>query len=406
VGLRPGLALRAAKVLFLALLPAPFLFTWTIARGLPGTSPMAPNGPPPATGPPRPPRAVVLIFDEMDGEFAFQARPPWIRMPQFDRFAQDYGSYPNCWPVAGETYRSLPSLATGRPWLGAVPGRGLEVQLKSVPDGTWRTWTETDDLFASVGNRGWHTRMEQWHHTFPTAFLDRRPGLTVYHQCDLPGWEQAAWAYRTAPGALRRSWACVGANLGRTVRRLRDLGDMDEVPVRRQTMILKLFQDLKDTLALRRSDLVWAHLPCPHAPAFWDARQGRFLGSRVPGASNLDNMAYADLILGEVRAQLERQGDWDGALVVVTADHWQRANSGENVPPLPGKYDHLDGYRVPLLVKWPGQKAPYRHEAPVCTLSVRPMVEAVAAGVPVGADFPMVPPPGGLADLLVRPQGR
>jgi membrane-anchored protein YejM (alkaline phosphatase superfamily) len=117
-------------------------------------------------------------------------------------------------------------------------------------------------------------------------------------------------------------------------------------------------------------------------------------------------MAFADLILGEVREQMERQGDWEGAVVVITSDHWQRTQSGENLPLTPRKYDHLDGYRVPLLVKWPGHQAPYRMDRPVSNLSVRRMVEAVAAGVPGGPDFPMDPPPKGIADLLVRPQGR
>ena len=401
---RPGLTLRAAKAIFLILLPAPILFTWTIARGIPGSTPMAPNNPSPTTGPARPPKAIVLIFDELDGEFAFQSRPPWIPMPQFDRFAREYGSYPNCWPVAGGTYRSLPSLATGRPWLGAVSGRGLEVLLKAPSNGVWQTWTETDDLFVSVGSRGWSTRMVQWTHTLSSSFLDRRAGLTVYHQSDAIGWERAAWAYQTAWGTVKRSWEGVGSNLRRTTRLLRDPANLDDLPLNRQAMILKMLQDLRDTLTDRRTDLVWALLPCPHFPAFWDARKGRFLESREPGVSNLDNMAFADLILGSVREQMERQGDWDGALVVITSDHWQRVGAGENIPSMPGKYDHLNGYRVPLLVKWPGQQVPYLKGEPVCTLSVRRMVEAVAAGVPGGPNFPMDPPPQGLADLLVRPQ--
>lgn len=403
---RSGLVLRSVKAMLLILLPAPILFTWTIARCIPGSAPMAPSGPSPTIGPPRPPKAVVLIFDELDWDFAFQSRPVWIPMTQFDRFAREYGSYSNCWPVAGETYRSLPSLATGHPWLGAVPGRGLEVLLKAPSSGVWQTWKETNDLFVSMGSRGWRTRMVQWHHTLSTPFLDYRAGLTVYHQSDLPGWEHATWAYQTPWGTLQRSWEGVGLSLQRTARLLRDPDYMDDIPLRRKTMILEMLQDLKDTLTRRRTDLVWAHLPCPHVPAFWDARKGRFLESRESGVSNLDNMAFADLILGGVREQMERQGDWDGALVIITSDHWQRALAGENLPSMPGKYDHLDGYRVPLLVKWPGQQASYRRDEPVCTLSVRRMVEAVAAGDPGGPNFPMDPPPQGLADLLIRPQGQ
>ena len=404
ISLRPELAMRAVKALFLILLPAPFFFTWTIVRSIPGSAPMAPNGPAPNHGPPRPTKAVVLIFDELDEEFAFQARPRWIPMPMFDRFAKEYGSYPNCWPVAGETYRSLPSLATGRPWLGAGTGRGLEVLLKSPTNKGWQTWTKTDDLFVSVGTRGWRTRNVQWLHTLSSAFLEPRAGLTVYHQSDEPGWDHACWAYQTAWGTLRRSWEGVGSNLRLTARLVQNPAYMDDLPFRREAMIQRMVQDLMDTLTLRQTDLIWAHLPCPHAPAFWDARKGRFLESWDPRVSSLDNMAFADIILGRVREQMERQGDWDGALVVITSDHWQRAGTGENIPLIPGKYDRLDGYRVPLLVKWPRQQAPYRREGPVCTTSVRRIVETVADGVPGGPDFPMDPPPQGLADLLLRPQ--
>lgn len=314
--LRPRLVLGGLKALFLILAPAPCLFTWAILRNLPGTTPTRANAPLMTTSMPTPPKAVVLIFDELDFDYAFRYRPAWVRMPQFDRFTREYGSYDRCWPAAGSTYRSLPSLATGRYWLGAVPEHSLDVLIKDPVDGRWKAWNTTDDLFTNLGARGWRTHMIHWHHAFSEAWRRQRPGLTTYRQSDAPNWEEAQRAYLTFPGSVGRCWTGLAASFREEARFLVKKGSLADVPGNRRDMILKMLQDLMATLRSRQTELVWAHLPCPHSPAFWNARTGKFLEKPDPQVGNLDNMAFADQILGQVRSQLEGQGDWDRALVV------------------------------------------------------------------------------------------
>jgi hypothetical protein len=80
-----------------------------------------------------------------------------------------------------------------------------------------------------------------------------------------------------------------------------------------------------------------------------------------------------DEALGRFFSALEAAGRWDGALVVVTADHGEALGEG-------GRRGHaLQGYdeqlRVPLLVKLPGgARAGTRVDAPVRLLDVAPTI--------------------------------
>lgn len=404
--LRPRSLLNVLSTLFLVLSPFPFLATFTILKGMPGAVPRADmNLPIPASLPQRPLKAMVLIFDEWDYEYAFPARPCYLHLPNIDRFAGEYGQYTHCWPTAGETYRSIPALATGRIFSEATPGPGLQVRLQPVGTGDWTTWTQQDDLFTSAARMGWSTRMIQWLHVPSAAFLERRPGLSIFHGGVYLDWKAADDAYLTLPGTLGRILTSFNG-IASDYARMAHPSDSSRAIRAKSEFTKAMLGDLYGTLTARRTDLVWAHLPLPHSPAIWDARHQRMLEHPAPGVSNLDNMELADQVLGEVRRILEAQGTWDGALVVLTSDHWQRKDSGDHLPPNPGKYERDDGLRVPLLVKWPRQRTAWTVDKPVCTRSIRRMVETAAAGQYPEKAFEMDPPPAGLRTLLLKDRPR
>lgn len=400
--LRPRGLQQALAALFLVLSPFPFLATFTILKGMPGAVPRADmNLPIPASLPHRPVKAIVLIFDEWDFEYAFPARPGYLHLPNIDRFAGEYGQYTHCWPTAGETYRSLPALATGQIFSEATPGPGLQVRLQMAETGAWTTWSQQDDLFTSVAKLGWSTRMIQWLHVPSASFLERRPGLSIFHGGVYLDWKAADDAYLTLNGSLRRILTSFNG-IASDYARMAHPSDSSRAIRAKIEFTNAMVADLYGTLATQRTDLVWAHLPMPHSPAIWDARHHRVLDHQTPGVSNLDNMELADQVLGEVRRILESQGTWDGALVILTSDHWQRKDSGDHLPPNPGKYERDEGLRVPLLVKWPRQHTSWTVDDPVCTRSIRRMVETAALGQSPGQAFRMDPPPAGLRTLLLK----
>ena len=71
----------------------------------------------------------------------------------------------------------------------------------------------------------------------------------------------------------------------------------------------------------------WRYLPsgATHPDKLLGGRKGGWANQAWPMAVNrqaqLLQLAYTDHLLGEVIDRLEKQGVWDDALVVVTADH-------------------------------------------------------------------------------------
>ena len=107
----------------------------------------------------------------------------------------------------------------------------------------------------------------------------------------------------------------------------------------------------KETLRLvadARLALVVAYYPVPHNPYIWDRGQARF--SLDGTATYADNLALADLALGEIRTTLEGGGLGPKTTLIVTSDHWQRERFEEAGPDL-GNLRH----RVPFIVHLPGQ---------------------------------------------------
>ena len=69
---------------------------------------------------------------------------------------------------------------------------------------------------------------------------------------------------------------------------------------------------------------------------------------------HLLQVGYLDALIGEMIDRLEEQGVWEDAMVVITADHGTAFVPGEpQREPTEGTLDEI--YRVPLLIKFPGQ---------------------------------------------------
>lgn len=345
----------------------------------------------------RHPRVVVLIFDEWDYEYTFSERPPRIQLPEIDRFCRQYGNYTSCWPPSGQTIRSIPSLATGKHWLGAVPGQAGELLLKDPETNRWKQWSDIDDLFVYTAGLGWKTQMIQWLHQIPASYVQKRPGLTVHHHPDSPEWDEAQKAYRTYRGSVVRGWRQLILSFQAFYRIAHQKNPIPD----RVSMVNSMTRELLTAVRSKNDDLIWAHLPFPHLPGIIDSKTGAFLDHPNSAASNLDNMLLVDQTLHALRVQMESQGDWEQSLIVLTADHWQRENATENIPSNPGKYARDQGYRVPLLVKWPYQSKPWIHDEPVSNTSIRGMIEAVAKGQNPGESFRVSTPPPNLREFLL-----
>jgi arylsulfatase A-like enzyme len=88
-------------------------------------------------------------------------------------------------------------------------------------------------------------------------------------------------------------------------------------------------------------------------------------------------MAFADLQLGRLVAQLQARGEWENTLLIVTADHGDWPGLGRFDADPAARVPYLNPYltHVPLVVVWPAKIAPGRRfRAPVSLVDLLPTV--------------------------------
>lgn len=398
---KPNFCHRGLRLLFSILSPLPLFLTVAVIKGIPLESPRL--VPPLAATSARWPKAVVMIFDEWDYEYTFVQRPKQIHLPEVDRFCKEYTTFTHCLPPAGVTIQSIASLITGAWWRTALPQPGGDLALKPLQESKPVLWSQTPDLFSTLAASGWRSHMIQWWHVFGAEYLNNRPGLTVSHYEAYPTWHEPREAYATFKGSLVRQWTLIWRSY-RAFSRV--LTPLDLIPARIAT-IHQMRSELLQSIRPGDNDLVWAHLPYPHAPAVIRAETQTFLTAPDPKVSNLENMVLIDRTVGEVRRRMETAGIWDEALVILTSDHGQRQGTGDHLVPPSGRYTVETGLRVPLLIKFPGQREPFQYDSPTCNLALRHILEARAAGKLAGPrDLPALLPalPAHAQDLLLPPQ--
>jgi hypothetical protein len=126
--------------------------------------------------------------------------------------------------------------------------------------------------------------------------------------------------------------------------------------------------------------LTFVHFPCPHFPYIYD-EEGRYAG---PFAGSVDNpydpaaymrhLHYADVLAGEFLRELKAEGRFDRSMIIFTSDHsWRKDNRG-------GVMNTDETRHVPMMIKFPGQKQPYRVEERFPATRLQPLLEAGMTG--------------------------
>jgi len=312
-------------------------------------------------------RVVWIIFDELDERTAFQERPQSVSMPELDRFRSETLVAANAYPPGNGTIISIPALLNGSQ-LASVTPRGDDLALLLDADSKPVIWNGEMTVFSEVSAAALKTGLVG-------AFLPYRQTIcSVVDDCR---------DFRSA-----RANESLGRKVTRTV-----VTALDAVPfafrrffkgrneIERYEFII---HQASPMAADSKFDLVFLHFPLPHPPGIYTRASGRL---EVAGNNSyLDNLALTDKTFGEVRRAMERAGVWQQSVVIVSADHWWRAEeiwrsntdwtaeeerAADSRPP-----DH----RVPFMVKPAGISEPYRYDRPFNTVLTRRMVMAFLSG--------------------------
>lgn len=109
------------------------------------------------------------------------------------------------------------------------------------------------------------------------------------------------------------------------------------------------FGDAAIRHGLSSGDFLFLHLNIPHSPFVFDAEGGMNIVNDIPTAY-VEQLKYADKLVGRWLDAMRDSGKWDGSWIIVTADHGVDFRNWEE------KGD--EKRHVPFIVKRPGQTNP------------------------------------------------
>jgi hypothetical protein len=109
-------------------------------------------------------------------------------------------------------------------------------------------------------------------------------------------------------------------------------------------------------------------LNVPHPPFSYDRSTGRFDLHNSPLSGYWDNLALADVALGELRRAMQAAGLWDKSSILLSADHWYRSSAT-----LDGKTDR----RVPFMLKLARASDRISYDGPFNTVLTHDLVLAL-----------------------------
>jgi len=262
---------------------------------------------------------VVLIFDELD-DSAIAA--DLSRLPNFAALGANALSARQMYPPANYTSESLPGMLTGETFTDAVFSR-QEVHVRTTANAAWADLSGRGTLFSDAVERRRRTELIGWHLPYCSMF-------TKLQSC----WDDAAFR---APGRavslpvwLFGSSRLVAAAYNKIFRdKTSDLNEYSRAFLASPAMyrlhrIGDIFGEqrtrLLGVLGAQRSELVFAHLACPHAPSL-DRNQVTHLDMYAAYASNLRE---CDRLLGDVTTALNKGKYPQRWTLIVTSDHWFR----------------------------------------------------------------------------------
>jgi hypothetical protein len=311
------------------------------------------------------PRMIWLVFDELDERFVFDARPAGLELPQLDRLRLESAVASKAIETSAATAVALPSLISGRIFASAQMVDSSTIKMKAEagkPAMDWRSWP---NVFQSARQMGLNAAVVGWHHPYCRLFGDqlvRCYALPSAHSTTALEHELLA-AENGLGGTIVDLFRRVRLNLLDLFRdSAHSLSERDnEAAVQRKQQIR--YFSLRDRTYGDAADpklgLLFVHLPTPHMFPIYNRREGNF---DLRGARDyFDNLALVDRTLGELRAVLEKTGEWDRTALLVTSDHGFRPDNWRGGTGWTPEFDRLTAggasLTVPLMLKLPGAKA-------------------------------------------------
>lgn len=315
VSLRTAGHLLAQGCTLLAALPLVFSATYLLGRDSAGT--VSARAAVAGTATARH-TTVVLVFDELDARVLAQHID---RLPHLRQLQRTALSASRMYPPANYTTESLPGMLSGGDYDYTSYTRS-EIHVQARGNSDWLRLSTQSTLLSDAVARGERVDVIGWHLPYCSVFKGlrscwddaawRAPGSQV----PLPVWLQGhsrvwgsieQWHLQRLQGDLRAySKAFFGSPSNYRLRRIGEIF---------QAQSLRLLQ----VLARGDSDLVFAHLTCPHPPSMVAGE----VDTLDVFEAYVQNLVRCDQLLGHVQSALAQRSA--GHALILTSDHWFRA---------------------------------------------------------------------------------
>ena len=270
-------------------------------------------------------KVVWVLFDELSYDQTYEHRWPGLTLPNFDRAAAESVTFSNVEPAANYTNVAIPSMLLGRPASRFHSSSTGDLFLYTDDTKKWERFDPSATVFAEARRLGWNSGVVGWANPYCRlmgAWLDDCYWLPydnpiISKSAMDPGRGIVANAARLPLEGLQMWMPMLGGDKGYR---------QNWVSLREQNYHLAM----EHAHALIRNSSIrfqFIHLPVPHFPAVYDRKAATFSGR----GSYLDNLALADLALGELLDELVRSPEWPETTLIISGDHswrpwiWQEA---------------------------------------------------------------------------------
>ncbi|HZT28833.1 MAG TPA: alkaline phosphatase family protein [Bryobacteraceae bacterium] len=325
-------------------------------------------------------RMVWIVFDGFSREIAFTNRPAAVQLPNLDRLrAESFCALAASSP-ADFTRLSMPSLVLGRRITSARESGPADLSLTAESGGAPFAWSQAPNVFDDARALGAASALVGWYHPYGRVLAHSLTFCAWTPEWLFPGIEEPFQPEPLPAAMLRR--------LSLQVSALPLLGHFaplsPSLPHREQKrkQFLYLMQNARRVAADPAFGLVLVHLPVPHPPGIYSRALGTYT-STAP-SNYLDNLALADLALGEIRQAIEQATLWDRTALLVSADHGWRTHLWRGRPGWTAEEEAVAGplnpLAVPFLVHLPGGRSTQDCSLPFNTVISRPLIMDILRG--------------------------
>ncbi len=308
--------------------------------------------------------------------------------PNFARLAETGNWYRNAFSNSISTTQSVPAILSGR--LGE-------------PDASPALVDHPDNLFTLLGD-GYEMHVVEWLTDMcPEELCKDYAGKGPARFGSLLQDVGVVYGHLSLPESAREGLPSIDGSwkgfLGQAESREAapvDIGDLQVPGAGQRSRWIDWMERLLDGMvADAPPTLHFAHLEAPHIPwrinpsgahyqrpeqydevdgvesgGYWVARPDM---ARLGYQRHLLQLGFVDRRLGDLFEQMEATGIWDTAMVVVVADHGASFVPGEHRR-WPTETNLADLYRVPLLIKLPGQSEGRVFDEPAYTIDILPTI--------------------------------